>query len=241
LGIKKRLTERAGVKQTESQRPQILEGGGMFLDRTDAGRQLAKALAAYKEMAIVVYALPRGGVVLGVEVARFLEAPLDLIVVRKIGHPIQPEYAIGAVAEDGYVVTNPEETAVLDRRWLERATAAELKEAQRRRALFLQGRRPVPVTGKTAVIIDDGLATGLTMLAAIHEIRQRRPEKIIVAVPVAAADTVEKLRPEVDDLVVLHVPEGWFGAIGAFYRDFDQVSDEEVIALMKSVNHAAVS
>ena len=209
----------------------------MFIDRTDAGKQLARALVAYKGQPVVVYALPRGGVVLGVEVARFLEAPLDLIVVRKIGHPYQPEYAIGAVAEDGYVITNPDEVANVDKQWFDQAAAEELKEAQRRRALFLQGRHPVAVQGKIAIIVDDGLATGLTMLAAIHEIRKRGPKKIIVAVPVAAAETANTLRSEVDDLVVLHIPEGWFGAIGAFYYRFDQVSDDEVVALIRSMAH----
>src|SRR4249920_73380 len=141
----------------------------MFLDRVDAGKKLARALWPYKGEPLVIYALPRGGVVLGVEVARALEAPLDLIVVRKIGHPFQPEYAIGAVAEDGYVVTNPDEVSALDKDWLDRATAAELKEARRRRTLFLQGRAPVAVRDKIAIIVDDGLATGLSMSAAIHE------------------------------------------------------------------------
>jgi predicted phosphoribosyltransferase len=204
----------------------------MFVDRIDAGKRLAEALIGYKGGPVVVYGLPRGGVVLGVEVARALEAPLDLIVVRKIGHPFQPEYAIGAVAEDGYVVTNPDEVAALDKDWLDRATAAELKEARRRRRLFLQGRAPVAVKDKIAIIVDDGLATGLSMSAAVHEIRGRGPQKLVVAVPVAAAETVDKLRPEVDDFVVLYIPQ-WFGAVGAFYQRFDQVSDEEVVALMK--------
>src|SRR6516164_232593 len=117
----------------------------MFVDRIDAGKKLARALIAYKGLPVVVYALPRGGVVLGVEVARFLEAPLDLIVVRKIGHPFQPEYAIGAVAEDGYVVSNPEEVAALDKAWFDGATEIGLREAKRRRALFLQGKQPVEV------------------------------------------------------------------------------------------------
>jgi predicted phosphoribosyltransferase len=203
----------------------------MFLDRMDAGKKLAQALFKYRGQPLVVYALPRGGVVLGVEVARALEAPLDLIVVRKIGHPLQPEYAIGAVAEDGYVVTNPDEVARLDEEWLDRATAAELQEAQRRRRLFLQGRAPIEVKDKIAIIVDDGLATGLSMSAAIHEIRGRGPQKVVVAVPVAAAETIDKLKPDVDDLVVLYIPE-WFGAVGAFYQRFDQVSDEEVVALM---------
>jgi predicted phosphoribosyltransferase len=204
----------------------------MFLDWVDAGKQLAEALITYKGKPVVVYALPRGGVVLGVEVARALDAPLDLVVVRKIGHPLQPEYAIGAVAEDGYVVMNPDEVAGIDDHWLHRAIAAERKEARRRRTLFLQGRNPVDVKDKIAIIVDDGLATGLSMSAAIHEICGRGPRKLVVAVPVAARQTLAKLRPEVDDFVVLSVPP-WFGAVGAFYERFDQVSDEEVVALMK--------
>ncbi len=209
----------------------------MFRDRTDAGKRLADALINYKGLPIVVYALPRGGVVLGVEVARALEAPLDLIVVRKIGHPLSSEYAIGAVAENGYVVTNPVETATIDGRWIDRAAAAELKEARRRRALFLRGRSPVEVTDKIAIIVDDGLATGLTMQAAIHEIRRRGPRAVIVAVPVAAEETANDLRPHVDDLVVLFIPGRSFGAVGSYYEFFDQVSDEEVVDLMKSMPH----
>jgi putative phosphoribosyl transferase len=204
----------------------------MFLDRRDAGKKLAQALLPYKDQPVVVYALPRGGVVLGVEVARVLAAELDLIVVRKIGHPLQPEYAIGAVAEDGYVIANPDELPALDRGWFERATDVELKEAQRRRNLYLQGRKPVAVTNKIAIIVDDGLATGLTMLAAIHEIRKRHPHKVVVGVPVAASETAARLRSEVDHLVVLEIPD-WLGAIGAFYQRFDQVSAEDVVALMK--------
>jgi len=208
----------------------------MFRDRTDAGRQLAQALIGYKGQPVVVYALPRGGAVLGVEVARALEAPLDLIVVRKIGHPRSPEYAIGAVAEDGYVVTNPAETATLDERWIERAAADELKEARRRRALFLGGRSPVAVNDKIAIIIDDGLATGLTMQAAVYEIRKRGPREVVAAVPVAAPETVNRLRPEVDKVIVLFIPSaGLFGAVGSFYRRFDQVSDDEVVMIMSGV------
>jgi putative phosphoribosyl transferase len=206
----------------------------MFLNRTDAGRQLAQALVRYRGQEVVVYALPRGGVVLGVEVAQTIGAPLDLIVVRKIGHPLQSEYAVAAVAEDGYVVSNSSESVTSDSLWFARATAAELNEARRRRRLFLEGRPSIPVIGKIAIIVDDGLATGLTMLAAIHEIRKRGPKKVIVAVPVGAADTIDVLRHEADEVVALYVPDGWFGAIGSFYQNFDQVSDEEVIALLKS-------
>jgi predicted phosphoribosyltransferase len=133
-------------------------------------------------------------------------------------------------------VSNPDEIATLDKRWLNLAIATEVKEAQRRRTLFLQGRHPVSVKDKIAIIVDDGLATGLTMLAAVHEIRKRWPARVVVAVPVAAAETAKQLRSEVDDLVVLTVPAGPFEAIGAFYQYFDQVGDEEVITLMRSVN-----
>jgi predicted phosphoribosyltransferase len=206
----------------------------MFFDRADAGRKLGQALCQYAGRPVVVYALPRGGVVTGIEVASILAAPLDLIVVRKVGHPRNPEYAVAAVAEDGYLIANPDEVAGLDQNWFERAVAAELNEARRRRAVFLEGRRSVPVAGRTAIVVDDGLATGLTMKAAVHAIRQRGPSEIVVAVPVAAAETAEELRPAVDQLVVLHIPDGWFGSVGSYYRSFDQVSDDEVVALMKS-------
>lgn len=206
----------------------------MFRDRTDAGQRLAQALMTYKGQPVAVYALPRGGVVLGVEIARALEAPLDLIVVRKIGHPYAQEYAIGAVAEDGYVIMNPEEASTLDQAWIRQAVAAELQEAQRRRELFMGSRPAVPANDKIAIIVDDGLATGLTMQAAIHEIRKRSPRQVVVAVPVAAPTTVEKLRPEVDELVALYIPKGFFGAIGAFYERFEQISDAEVVALLDS-------
>jgi predicted phosphoribosyltransferase len=208
----------------------------MFLDRAEAGRKLGQALLRYKGRPAVVYALPRGGVVTGAEVARIIEAPLDLIVVRKIGHPGYPEYAVGAIAEDGYVVRNPNEIETLDQDWFNRAAAAELNELKRRRELFLQGRHAVPVKGRTAIIVDDGVATGLTMKAAVHAIRRRDPKQIVVAVPVSAAETAADLRSEVDDLVVLYIPEDGLGAIGNFYRFFDQVSDDEVIAVMNSLS-----
>jgi predicted phosphoribosyltransferase len=209
----------------------------MFRDRRDAGERLAKALERYKGLPVVVYALPRGGVVVAAEVARGLEAPLDLIVVRKIGHPQSPEYAIGAVAEDGYVLWNLAETASMDPRRLDLAASSEWKEAERRRKLFLGGRSPVPVKGKTAIIVDDGLATGLTMEAAIYEIRKRHPSEIVVAVPVAARDSAGKIGVTVDDLVALQIPDGYFGAIGSFYRDFEPVGDDEVIAVMESFSN----
>jgi predicted phosphoribosyltransferase len=209
----------------------------MFLDRTEAGKQLAEALSSYKGQPVVVYALPRGGVVLGVEVARALHAPLDLIIVRKIGHPLSPEYAIGAVTAEGDIVTNPEETSTLDPEWLGAESARQLKEAIRRRDLFLRGREPADVRNKIAILVDDGIATGLTTEAAIRQLRKRSPAQIVLAAPVAAPETTLKLRPLVDDMVFLLVPRGVFGAIGAFYENFEQVPDSDVVAMMKVQLH----
>ena len=169
---------------------------------------------------------------LAAEVARALEAPLDLVIVRKVGHPYSPEYAIAAVAEDGHTVQNPFETDSIDRRWFEEAARVQQAEARRRRELYTRGRAPVAAKDKVAIIVDDGLATGLTMFAAIQEVRHHRPRKIIVAVPVAPPRVVEELREQVDEVIVLFSSPD-FGAIGSFYLNFNQVTDEEVIALMK--------
>jgi predicted phosphoribosyltransferase len=212
----------------------------IFKDRTDAGRKLADALSAYKSDNVVVYALPRRGVVLGTEIARSLNAPLDLIIVRKIGHPYSPEYAIAAVAEDGHTVMNRLEVDSVDKRWFNEAVRTQQQEARRRRELYTQGRPPIAATDKTAILVDDGLATGLTMFAAVQEVQHFHPRKTVVAVPVAPPQTVEELRQVADDVVALYVTPD-FGAIGAFYYSFGQVSDEEVIELMKSqhtVEHA---
>ena len=203
----------------------------VFADRIEAGRKLARALASYRGPDAVVYALPRGGVVVGAEVARVLECPLDLVSVRKIGHPFSPEYAIAAVTEEGNTVTNPVEVESVDQEWFRQETLAEQHEARRRRSLYLHGRSPIPATDKVAIVVDDGLATGLTMFAAVGELRKARPRKIVVAVPVAPPDTVRKLEKSADEVVALYTPE-MFGAIGSFYLRFEQVSDAEVIRLM---------
>jgi len=206
-----------------------------FRDRTDAGKKLAQALRRHRNQDGVVYALPRGGVVLGVEVARDLGMPLDLLIPRKIGHPLQPEYAICAVVENGEMVCNQQEVARVDPQWFRREVAAERGEARRRRELYLGGREPAPVAGKTAIIVDDGIATGLTMEVAIRDARRRDPAHLIVAVPVAPPETVERLAREVDEFVVLDPSPYYLGAVGAYYDSFYQVSDEEVVALMRSV------
>jgi predicted phosphoribosyltransferase len=172
-------------------------------------------------------------VVIAAEVAGHLHAPLDVSIPRKVGHPFNPEYAIAAVTENGGMAANQEEITEVDPAWFEEEVTKQRQEAKRRRELYLKGRPPVSVKGKTAIIVDDGIATGLTMKAAIHDVQQRKPAKIIVAVPVAPKETVEALKKEVDEVICLIVPEIFLGAIGAYYEDFPQVPDDEVISLMR--------
>jgi predicted phosphoribosyltransferase len=205
-----------------------------FHDRIDAGRRLATKLSAYRGADVVVYPLPRGGVPLGIEIARALGCPLGLIIPRKIGHPYSPEYAICAVAESGETVCNPEELARVDPAWFERRVEEERTESKRRRERYFKGRAPVPVEGRTAIIVDDGIATGLTMRAAIKDARQRGAARVVVAVPVAPADTAALLRQEVDEVVAVSIDEHYLGAVGAYYDDFRQVSDDEVVAMLEA-------
>lgn len=206
----------------------------MFNDRVEAGRQLATKLLEYVGKDVLVLAIPRGGVVVGYEVAHRLKAPLDVIAPRKIGAPGNLELAIGALTEDG--------TLILDQRlvkyygisenYIKEEVERQLHEIKRRLHMY-GGDRPYPnLKGKTVILVDDGIATGATMMAAIASIRKKGAEKIIVAVPVAPSSTLSKLRRNVDKLICLHTPEPFF-AVGQFYRIFDQTSDEEVISLLK--------
>jgi putative phosphoribosyl transferase len=209
-----------------------------FADREEAARELAARLLQIQLPAPrLVLALPRGGVPIGAEVARRLQAPLDLLLVRKIGAPGQPELAVAAVAEGEHAeVVIDEETCqatATPRAYIEQQTPAAWQEIQRRRALYLQGRAPLPVAGATVIVVDDGVATGSTMRAALRVLRQRGAARLVLAVPVAPHDTVAALRREVDQLVCLHEPSP-FGGVGAHYRDFHQVSDDEVIAALAS-------
>ncbi len=206
-----------------------------FADRHDAGRRLAAVvLAKYRGSDVVVYALPRGGVVTGFEIARSLGAPLDLIITRKIGHPLQPEYAIAAVGEDGSMLGTERELEAIDAHWLEEEKKRQQKEIKRRHEVYLGGREAIPAEGKIAILVDDGIATGLTMRVGILELKHRHPKKIIVAVPVAPASTADLIRSEADELVALDIPADgeYLGAVGAYYDDFQQVEDEEVISLI---------
>ncbi len=203
-----------------------------FVDRTEAGRALGRRLASLQPADPVVLALPRGGVPVALEVARALNAPLDLLMVRKIGVPFQRELAVAAVmdgAEPVIVVDEPirAETGV-QQAYIDQQARLELAEIERRRRVYLGGRAPLPVEGRSAIVVDDGIATGTTVRAAIKGLRQRRPARIVLAVPVAPPETVVQLQREVDDLVCLAQPEV-FGAIGLFYVDFHQLSDDEVM------------
>jgi putative phosphoribosyl transferase len=206
----------------------------MFRDRFEAGRQLAERLRDLTGTPAIVLALPRGGVLVGYEIARSLHIPLDVILTRKIGAPFNPEYAIGVVAENGFVSVNEEEIrlGIATREYIERIVPKLMAELERRRQLY-RGGRPLPdLTGKTAILVDDGVATGFTMLGAIAAVREQHPEHIVVALPVAPPSTVERLRREVDRVEVLIAPEPLDG-VGAWYEDFHQATDEEVLELLE--------
>jgi putative phosphoribosyl transferase len=207
----------------------------MFSDRRDAGRLLAARLLAFRADNPVILALPRGGVPVAYEIAHALAAPLDLVLVRKIGAPRQPEYAIGAIA-DGPVPELVTDAAAIDALdipapYLASAKATALAEIERRRAAYLGDRAGIDVAGRVVIVVDDGIATGATMRAALRATRQRKPSHLIMAVPVAAPETIADLRREADEIVCLHIPEE-LRAVGFFYRDFTQTTDQEVIALL---------
>jgi putative phosphoribosyl transferase len=212
---------------------------GRFADRTEAGRALAEQLLRLQLPApAVVLALPRGGVPVAAEIARALGAALDLVLVRKIGAPWQPELAVAAVVEGNppHIVVDEmlRDATGVDRDYIDSRVQAELREIARRRHVYLQGRTAVDVEGRTVIMVDDGIATGTTMRAALKALRKRRPALLVLAVPVAPADTLDALRGEVDRVVCLAQPSP-FHAVGLHYDDFHQVSDAEVIDALESV------
>lgn len=210
-------------------------GGRRFRDRAAAGQALAEQLRDYAGGDLVVLALPRGGVPVAHEVARALKAPLDLLLVRKLGAPGRRELAMGAIAEGGVRVLNQEIVAALGVpvRLIEQATADERRELERRAAAYRGDRPPCSVAGKTVILIDDGLATGMTMRAAILSARAQQPARIIVAVPVAARESIAELRPLVEHIVAVRTPDDLY-AISLWYEDFTQVGDAEVCALLNA-------
>jgi putative phosphoribosyl transferase len=210
-----------------------------FADRAEAGRLLAERLAALRLEAPLVLALPRGGVPVAAEVARALSAPLDVAFVRKIGAPYQPELAVGAVADgvEPEIVLNDELVASLgiDADFIAAQARRELASIERRRAEYAPLRARVDPAGRAVIVIDDGVATGMTMQAALRHLKRRKPARLIAAVPVASRDALEMLEREADEVVCLAAPRD-FSSVGAFYRDFGQVSDEEVATLLRAAN-----
>jgi predicted phosphoribosyltransferase len=204
-----------------------------FADRQEAGRALGKALEAWRPFSPVVLALPRGGVPVGLEVARALRAPLDVLVVRKLGAPLQPELAVGAIAA-GVTFVDPRLAAATGATdaYLGRCIEEERRELTRREAAYRGDRPSVDVTGRAIIVVDDGLATGATARAAVRALRQAGASRVIVATPVGSPDSVEALRSEADAVVCLHAPP-WFRAVGEAYGDFSQTSDAEVRACLK--------
>jgi predicted phosphoribosyltransferase len=212
-----------------------------FVDRRDAGRQLAERLLPLAVEHPVVVALPRGGVPVAREVALALGAPLDILAVRKLGAPHNPEYGIGAVAEDGTRVVDPEALSVLavDGGELAQIVEREIAELRRRVTVYRGDRPPLELAGRTAIVVDDGIATGVTDAAALRALRRRDPTRLVLAVPVCAPDSAARLHEQADEILCLRAPVPFYG-IGQWYRDFSQVSDEEVIATLAEFRNDAL-
>jgi putative phosphoribosyl transferase len=205
----------------------------MFEDRRDAGEQLAQALEAYRGRRPLVLAIPRGAVPIGAILAHRLDGELDLILVRKLHAPGAPEFAIGSVDEAGWVYLAPHAGSVgATPAYVEEQKAAQLQELVRRRERYTPGRRRTDAAGRTVIVVDDGLATGATMVAALHAVRQAQPARLVCAVPVASPEAVRLVGNYADEVVCLDAPRR-FAAVGQFYRSFPQLEDEEVIALLR--------
>jgi putative phosphoribosyl transferase len=211
-----------------------------FTDRADAGRRLAGKLAHLKDRGAIVLALPRGGVAVGFEIARALNAPLDVVLVRKIGVPWQPELALGAVSDGARAETFIDAALAkelpLPKNYVEEETARQLEEIERRRDIYCAGRPPLDIKDRTAIVVDDGIATGATMRVALRAARRRAPARLVLAVPVAPPETLAELASEADEAVCLDTPS-MLGAIGFYYRDFHQMSDAEVTDMLDRAPH----
>ncbi|MBP2656272.1 MAG: phosphoribosyltransferase [Firmicutes bacterium] len=207
----------------------------MYQDRVDAGRQLAVRLAAHCYGESVVLAIPRGGVVVAAPIAQRLKTRLEVLITRKIGHPANSEVAVGAVMPDGSTVIDPTAKSILSEEYLAAVAAKEYEEIKRRMTAYQGSSRTPEVAGRVAIIVDDGIATGYTIRAAVKWLRALKPGRIVIAVPVAPVCLVAELRTLVDDVICPSQPKR-FMAVGMYYRDFSQTADEEVIALLDEVN-----
>ncbi len=214
----------------------------MFQNRSEAGRLLAERLMPYKNMHPVVLALPRGGVEVAYEIAEALDAPLDIVVARKLGAPGHEELAIGAVVDGDHPMMTLNEEVMqsygVDREYLSKVVHRELREIERRQRLYRGGRPPVPVKGAAVIVVDDGIATGASARAALRGLRRKDVGRLILAVPVAPMESARDFAKEVDELVCLENPDPFF-AVGAHYRDFSQTTDETVIELLQRASRRA--
>jgi predicted phosphoribosyltransferase len=208
----------------------------IFKDRRDAGRQLAEKLAHFRgNPNVVVLALPRGGVPVAYEIAEALDAPLDVFIVRKLGVPGHDELAMGAIASGGTFVLNEEVvwSMRVPPEMIDMVAERELRELRRREDAYRQGQPPIDLYGKTVILVDDGLATGASMRAAVQALKEHLPKKVVVAVPVGSEETCEQFRDEVNDVVCAATPEPFY-AVGMWYQDFSQTSDDEVRELLRA-------
>lgn len=204
----------------------------MFKDREEAGNRLLEKLKSYKNKKdTVILAIPRGGVVLGSVISKGLNLPLDIVVLRKIGHPDNPEFAVGAVSPDGKVFTDPEVT--IDPQYLKDKSEEELEEIKRRIKEYRGNRGEINIKDKTVLLVDDGVATGLTTLKAIDFIKSKGVKEIVLAIPVISRDTALEIKDKIDELIYIETPELFF-SVGQFYESFSQVEDSEVKELLES-------
>jgi predicted phosphoribosyltransferase len=208
----------------------------IFNDRKEVGIKLSKLLLRYKDQRPVIYALPRGGLPVAFEVAKIINSPLSLIITRKIGHQDNPEFALAAITEDGEMVAGikgEREMSITDKLWLESEIENAKLEIKRRKELYFGRMKSISARDRVAIIIDDGVATGLDMIAAINYIKRQNPKKIIAATGVCPRDTFNEIKSKVSDFICLIVPE-YFKGVGAYYRNFPQITDSEVVNMLKS-------